>query len=399
MSEQIQTDFTPVTEWVLDQGLGTTDVGTLIAGVCERFNDLGMRILRGHVSVSLLHPRFEARSFTWWRDEDVITTGHEVGSSEEKGWRESPLAALIESGTDAQRFRIDSGEGVDRFPVFTEFVEKGGTDYVSYIVGFGDEETAIARSDGMVCSWLTDRPGGFSRLEIAALRRLRRRLGLAVKTVVREELARSVLNAYLGPRAGAKVLDGSLHLGDGEMIEAVIWFSDLRDSSRHLGESGINGYLDLMNRYFECTAGPVMAAGGDVLRFVGDAMLAMFPLDRFGSREAAVAAAMTAWREARRLQEKENAAASKGDGIGFSVGMHAGELLYGNVGVQERLEFTVVGAAANLAARLERQASERGEPLVMSAEVAHCCGQPVRSLGLADLRGFADPVELFVPGG
>lgn len=397
MTEQIFTDFTPVTEWVLDQGLGSTDVETLLTGVCKRLNDLGMPVLRGHVSISLLHPRFEARSFTWWRDEGFIATGHEVGSSEERDWRESPLAALIESGTDTQRYHIEDGEGLNRFPVFSEFAAKGGTDYVSFVVGFGDEATAIARSDGMVCSWLCDRPGGFTLHEATALRRLRRRLGLAIKTVVREELARSVLNAYLGPRAGAKVLDGSLHLGDGEMIEAVIWFSDLRDSSLHLGEAGITGYLDLMNRYFQCTAGPVMAAGGDVLRFVGDATLAMFPLDRFGSRAAAAAAAMSAWREARRLQAAENAGA--GGDIGFSVGLHAGELLYGNVGVEERLEFTVVGTAANLAARLERQASERGEPLVMSAEVAHHCGQPVRSLGLADLRGFAEPVELFVPEG
>jgi adenylate cyclase len=395
MSELELTDFTPVTEWVLDQGLGSTDVETLLTGVCERFNRLGMPIMRGHVSISLLHPRFEARSFSWWRGEGVIATGHEVGSSEGRDWQESPLAALIASRSDSLRFRIESGEGLDRFPVFTGFAERGATDYVSFIVGFGDEETAIERSDGMVCSWITDRAGGFSPHEVAALRRLCRRFGLAVKTVVREELAQSVVNAYLGPRAGAKVLDGSLHLGDGEMIEAVIWFSDLRDSSRHLGEAGIDGYLDLMNRYFQCTAGPVMAAGGDVLRFVGDAMLAMFPLDRFGSREAAAAAAMSAWREARRLQAAENAGGEAD--IGFSVGLHAGELLYGNVGVEERLEFTVVGAAANLAARLERQASERGVPMVLSAEVARYCGQPVRSLGPAELRGFADPVELFMP--
>jgi adenylate cyclase len=395
MGRESEIDLTALTDWVLEQGLGDTTLDTLVAGIGEQLNAAGIPVIRSHLSVAMLHPRIEARSCSWWRDDGVTETGHELGSSEREDWQGSPLAALLESRKESLRCRICDGDGLDRFAVMHDFVARGGTDYLSFVVGFGDGQTAIDRRDGMLCSWVSDRPGGFTDAEVAALYRLRRRFALAVKVIMREELAGNIVHAYLGERAGQKVLDGSIHLGDGEMIEAVIWFSDLRDSSGHLERSGIDGYLPLMNDYFEATAGAVQNAGGDILRFVGDAMLAIFPLDRFGSARAAVTAALDAHEESRRRQVGLNERRT-GDGerIDFTVGLHLGQLLYGNVGIQERLEFTVVGSAANLAARIERVASEGGWPLVLSSDVAvHAAGR-TRPVGDFNLKGFADGIQL-----
>ena len=150
MVREREIDLTALTDWVLEQGLGETTMDTLVTGIGEQLNAAGIPVIRSHLSVAMLHPRIEARSCSWWRDDGVTETGHELGSSEQADWQGSPLAALLESRQESLRCRICDGEGLDRFSVMQDFAERGGTDYLSFVVGFGDGQTAIDRRDGML---------------------------------------------------------------------------------------------------------------------------------------------------------------------------------------------------------------------------------------------------------
>jgi adenylate cyclase len=203
--------------------------------------------------------------------------------------------------------------------------------------------------------------------------------------------ARNILDAYLGPAAGEKVLSGQIRRGDGQDINAVIWFCDLRDSTPLADSMSRRDFLALLNEYFECVLGPVLEQGGQVLRFIGDAALAIFPV---GARPAeACAKALAAAREALARMDKLNRGRSRP--LRFGIGLHLGELTYGNIGTPSRIEFTVIGAAANEAARIESQCKVLNVDLLVSDRVARALPEAWRSLGSHTLRGVGDKMELF----
>jgi adenylate cyclase len=202
--------------------------------------------------------------------------------------------------------------------------------------------------------------------------------------------AANILDAYLGRQAGEKVLQGRIRRGDAERIHAVIWFCDLRDSTPLADAMGPEAFLALLNEYFECVLGPVLERDGHVLRFIGDAALAIFPV---GSDPAdAATRAVEAAREALTRMEKLNS--NRQTPLRFGIGLHLGDVLYGNIGTRERIEFTVIGAAANEAARIEALCKTLGAPLVVSEQVARHTRHAWRSLGSQALRGVEKPVEL-----
>ena len=250
----------------------------------------------------------------------------------------------------------------------------------------------------MITSWATAHPKGFSKAEIAALQSLQPILGAAVKARVREEAAANVLGAYLGPDAGRRVLAGHIKLGDGERIRAVIWFSDLRGSSALADRLPGEKFLSLLNDYFHCTAGAVLDHGGEVLRFIGDAVLAIFPCPAGEKAEAAAArAALAAVTEAETRRQAKNADRSGAPALDFGIGLHVGEVMFGNIGVPERIEFTVVGPAANEAARLESLTKVLKRPILVSAGFADLLDRPWIPLGRHALRGVGRPMAVFAP--
>ena len=203
--------------------------------------------------------------------------------------------------------------------------------------------------------------------------------------------ARNILDAYLGPNAGAKVLAGQIKRGDGEDIHAVIWFCDLRDSTALADSMSRRDFLSILNEYFECTLEPVLQRKGEVLRFIGDAALAIFPID--GRPREACAAAVEAAREALARMEKANK--KRPLPLRFGIGLHLGELTYGNIGTPGRIEFTVIGAAANEAARIESLCKQLEVDLLVSEHVARVLPIRWRSMGSHTLRGVGDKIELF----
>ena len=252
-------------------------------------------------------------------------------------------------------------------------------------------------------SWMTDRASGFGEWDIDQLQRVSRRLAVACKVQIKDQIARNVLDTYLGPDAGRLVLSGQIRRGDGRRLHAVIWYSDMRRSTTLAESMPAEDFLALVNSYFECTAGAVLAAGGQVLRFIGDAVLAIFPVGECASDAPVPAecgscrAALDAVREAeRRLSALNDERVAAGlEAIDYGLGLHVGEVIYGNIGVPERLEFSVVGPAANEVARIETLTKQLGRRVLASAGFASFAPGSWESLGEHRLRGVGRPVEVF----
>ena len=266
---------------------------------------------------------------------------------------------------------------------------------MGYIVPFGENEL-----DGMAGSWSTDRPSGFSDDDLQALLRLQQRLGVACKMRIKEQIARNVVTAYLGPDAGLRVLSGQIRLGDGETIRAAIWYSDLRDSTRLAESLSQDDFIQLLNIYFECTGGAVLAHGGDILNFIGDAVLAIFPIKNGQSTEQqACSRALAASQDAQRRLAAVNRDRKRegAEPLVFGLGLHVGEVLFGNIGVPERVSFSVIGPTVNEVARLEALTKKLGHPVLASENFACNTADEWVRLGCHKLHGVGDPIEVCAP--
>lgn len=384
-----------VADWLIAQALGTTDLDRLLDGCCHRLRAAGVPLFRAHLTFRTLHPLLRAVGLTWKRGKGTETASYFHDDPRSETWRESPFHHMIEAQLPFLRRRLTGDEALLDFPVLDELRDACVTDYLAYLVTFGENQ-----DDGLVGSWATDRASGFSDRDIQSLLRIQRRLGVACKMQIKEQVTRNVVTAYLGPNAGLRVLDGQIKRGDGETIHAAIWYSDLRDSTRLAESLAAQEYLDLLNGYFECTAGAVIANGGEVLLLLGDAVLAIFPCGTGAESQClACGKILEAVREAETRLAKLNAAraAAGRERIEFGLGLHVGELMFGNIGVPERLQFTVVGSAANEVARLEALARETGRHVVASARFVENLALDWESLGPRRLRGVGEPIEVFAP--
>jgi adenylate cyclase len=225
--------------------------------------------------------------------------------------------------------------------------------------------------------------------------RIQRRLVVSLKVQIKQQIAQTVLDTYLGMDAGRQVLDGQIQRGDGEMIHAVIWYSDMRDSTRLADSVAAEDFLKTVNSYFECTAGAVLANGGEVLRFIGDAVLAIFPI-RDDDPQSACELAMAAARDAEALLRTVNDERARRnlEALDYGLGLHIGDVMFGNIGVPERLEFSVIGPAANEVARIENLTKTLGRRTLASAKFARCVPRYWESTGEHTLKGVGAPLEV-----
>ena len=381
-----------VADWLMERALTESTVEEIVEGCFLRLHAAGIPLMRAHVAFRTLHPLYDAVGLSWAPGGGLTERLFQREHASEQVWQESPPQHLIRTRTPFLRRRLTGPEALLDFPVLREFRDEGGTDYLIYLVAFDQ-----AQASGFWGSWLTDRDGGFSESDIRALRRIQQRFGVALKVTIKDQIAHNVVATYLGPDAGERVLMGQIKRGDGETIHAAIWMSDLRDSTVLAGSLSPESYLALLNSYFECTAGAVLANGGEVLLLIGDAVLAIFPV-RAGE-EAACDAALQAARDARaRLAALNETRKAVGDGpIAFGVGLHLGALMFGNIGVPERLQFTVTGPAANEVARLEALTKTLDRPVLDSAAFAERLPRAWKSLGMHELRGVEGAREIFAP--
>ncbi len=389
-----------VADWLVSKALEGSTVETLLEGCCARLRAAGIPLWRTSLGFRTLHPLFASITLVWRRGEEQLEqTGQEHSTAESsEAWHQSPFFHMLTTGIPFLRRQLTGPEALLDFPVLQDLRDQGGTDYLAYAVEFGGSDAE--RRNGIVVSWTCDRPGGFSESDIQALLRVQRRLAVACKVTIGDQVTGNILTAYLGPDAGRHVLAGQIRLGDGETIYAVIWFSDLRNSTGMADTLPAEDYLKVVNDYFDCTAGAVLANKGEVLRFIGDAVLAIFPIRKSGNTpRRACAQALAAAREAEgRLAELNRARAEAGKGpLNFGIGLHLGDVMFGNIGVPERLEFSVIGPAANEVARLEDLTKTLGRRVLVSGEFARHLTLDWESLGRHGLRGVGDPIEVFAP--
>jgi adenylate cyclase len=383
-----------VADWLMAKALSGGEMESLVEGCCQRLRAAGIPLLRASLAFRTLHPLFAAVSVNWHRDRGLNTTGHlhEVYATTE-GWRNSPFFHMLETGIPFLRRRLSGAEAMVDFPVLEEFRDDGATDYLAYTVSFGNEP-----NDGILGSWATDRSSGFSDREINSLQRVQNRLSVACKIFINEEISRNIVSAYLGPDAGRQVLSGHMKRGDCETIHAVIWYSDMRRSTTLADTLPVEEFLEAINSYFECTAGAVLKNGGEVLRFIGDAVLAIFPIREGGLSEGdACEAALTAARQAQEMMAKINRTRVDigEEELAFGLGLHLGDVMYGNIGVPERLEFSVIGRTANEVARIEDMTKPSGHAVLASGEFARHLPFTPKSLGHHEFRGVGHSIEVF----
>ncbi len=390
--------------WLMDRALGACDPAELLTGCCDRLVAARIPLARAHLGYRTLHPLFRAVTLTWQAGRGLARREHRDGDLRE-ALEAVPAGAAAGSGIGRTRHRLEDSAPAPRVPPLDHLRAQGLSDYSAWGVNFGAcEGHEPAGSDCLVGSWATGRPGGFRDEELAVLKRIERRLAVACKVSIKEQAARNILRAYLGPDAGERVYAGSIARGSGEVIHAVIWFADLRDSTRLSGEMPLGDFLALLNDFFECIAGAVLDHGGEVLRFIGDAVLAVFPMVGHHAKDvrmcpvhrAACATALVAARDAVARVSALNVRRVRGGlpPIGYGIGLHVGDVMYGNIGVPSRVEFSVVGATANHAAKMESLCKVLGVPVVVSSDFAEILPGQWVSLGRHVLPGVAREQEV-----
>lgn len=370
-----------LTGWLMSRALGETRIEDLFRGCCERLNAADVPVVRGSLGFRTLHPLFRAVTLVWRPGREIEIMEHPHGPVSPE-FRQGPHYYMLLNHVPLLRRRLEGDSATLDFPVLSEFRQGGATDYFAYAIPYGEPIPQFDRlqSDGVIGSWLCNRPAGYTEQDIRILRRVQQRLAVACKVGIKTQIAKNILDAYLGPATGRRVYEGKISRGSGEIIHAVIWFSDLRGSTDLSKEMSTEDFLSVLNAFFESVADPVLDGGGEVLRFIGDAMLAIFPMQQHTvsdprecpEHRAACAKAMAAAHDAiRRMRKLNDARAAKAEKpIGYGIGLHVGDVMYGNIGVPRRVEFTVVGHAANHAAKMESLCKSLNVPLLVSRQFA-----------------------------
>jgi adenylate cyclase len=387
---------TAIAAWITDAALAGLSEEEILAGLCERETANGLPLARALVLIDTLHPVYQGRAFRWTRAQKQTTLTEYGRTDADAGrWERSPFYWLEQSGESILRRRL-STQTDKEFGIFPELRSDGMTDYVALASRFAGGEM-IGEMDGVYSSWASDAPEGFSDDDIAEIRRLMPSLALAVKSATLARVAGTLVETYLGRDPGRRVLQGRIKRGVPERIQAVLWFSDLRGYTRLSDTATPEEIIPLLNDYADAIISAIHDEGGDVLKLMGDGTLAIFAADdRRHSSEAALAAAFAARRGVAEVnQERAAAELPKTD---MYLGLHIGDVFYGNIGSKERLDFTVIGPAVNEVSRIASMCRSLEQPLLVSSAFAEAIGESrsrLISVGRYALRGVGRPQELF----
>ena len=384
----------PLTHWLLREAWLCTTAAELTEQVARRMVAIGVPLWRFNVNLWTLHPQIAGLRLNWTRDRDgVVESETPHGALRQPAYLNSPVRYVSE-GLGGVRQRLDVDDPDFTFPIMKELRAAGGTDYVAMPLPFSD-----GRFQTMTLA--TDDPAGFTTAQLGQVFEAALALGRFYEVLTLRHNAMVLFDTYLGQRTGRQVLSGLTRRGDGETISAAILYCDLRDSTVLAASLSREDYLALLNDFFERAVEPVLAGGGEVLKFIGDAVLAIFPLtgaDDEAARALACRAAHTAAQEiVGRIADAPTRAGALP--VQCAVGLHFGEVMYGNVGAPNRLDFTVIGTAANVAARLSARCKVLDQSLLLSADIARYVSDELRSLGEQELANVPDALEVFVVAG
>jgi adenylate cyclase len=372
---------------IIESGIADQPLTTLVEAAMQRLIAAGVPIDRMNVGFRILHPLFDGMSITWTRETGAEVFYAALVDKEGSEFRLSPFYVMLSDGSREWRLRLDHDD-IERFPLLMQLREKGFTDYLALIVAFGDAELHPQSLDGLATSWSTRSPQGFNGSDIAAMRSVLTPLALVFRLAIKDQITKAALNTFHGPLVGGRILSGTIKRGDGERLAAALWYSDLRNSTGLADQLPVDAFLDLLNAYFDCAAGAVMAQGGQVLDIIGDAILAFFPAGDNGGTEACAQALQAASAARDRLAALKREGSGKARAIEFGIGVHFGDVVFGNAGTPERLKFGVLGRAVNEVARTADMTKSLRRPVVVSDEVARRASVTLADLGLHELRGI-----------
>lgn len=391
-------DVQAISDWLVKQGLYTAGFETLFAGFCERLAAAGVPLWRGQVAMRTLHPSVDAIAYRWRPASGVESASLLYSDSESEAWLRSPFHHMLASGARTLRHRLDGERTTLPFPILDEFRAAGATDYYARFIGFRFEARKDARS-GVISSWTTDQAGGFSEQDISTLDRLLPRLALSLKSTLTYQFSINLLDTYVGPDAGRRILGGEIRRGAAEVIRAVLWLADLRGFTAFSDTTPKEEVFGTLDEYFDCMVRPLVGHGGQVLKFLGDGLLGTFDLQHM-EKDAVCRESLDSAVEALKLVHELNAerrAAGK-PVLELDLALHLGDVLYGNVGALDRQDFTLIGAAVNEASRIETLCAPLDRNLLISetfAKAASQCTGRLVSLGRHHLRGVREAQELF----
>jgi adenylate cyclase len=390
--------------WAVREGLRGADAYHLFDGYCQRLVIDGLPLWRAHAAMETLHPQWNGYGYTWRRDLNAIAPeNYPHGDVYEQSFVASPFYALMQRAragedTPAMRRRIATSPEERDFPVLEEFHAAGATDYLSQLFVYG-ETGDRSQGTGIAYSFTADRAGGFSDDDVTLVQATLPALSLAMKAHAGHVIASGLLGAYLGGDAGRRVHAGSIMRGSVENLRAVIWYADIRGFTPLSDAAPGSVVVELLNDVFEILTASLRERGGQVLKFIGDAMLSIFPFedaDRAETCRRALDAAVEAMRNIDALRAARGAAGAPAAPV--DLALHLGDALYGNVGAIDRLDFTVIGPAINEATRIEALCEPLGRAVLVSAEFVEGMNDAdprLTSLGRHALRGVKERKEIF----
>jgi adenylate cyclase len=389
--------------WAVREGLRGAAAYDLFDGYCQRLVVDGVPLWRAHVAMETLHPQWSGYGFTWRRDLNAIQPEQYARGEIGADWLGSPMYDLVRrarAGEDnpAMRRRLEAGPEQRDFPALRDFFAEGATDYFGQLFVFG-ERGDPAQGSGVVYSFAADRAGGFADDDVLLLQATLPALSLAMKAHAGYVIASALLQTYLGEQTGKRVHAGAIERGSVESIHAVLWYADIRGFTPASDAYPGPVIVDLLDNVFETMAAALRSRGGEVLKFLGDGMLATLPFaqtDRAATCRRALDAAVEAMRELETLNVSRAAAGLPAATV--DLALHLGEVLYGNVGAADRLDFTVVGPAVNEVARIEALCEPLNRAVLISAEFAAAVEDGenrLQSLGRYNLRGIREAKEIY----
>ena len=377
-----------IVTWVLTDGHRTATTAELLDKIAWRLVGEGVTLSRATLSIGTLHPQLLGFGVRWWRDRELIEESQFAhGMDETSDYLDSPMRPAMERGETA-RYRLDRDD-IANFPLLVSLRDAGATGYLACPL------TVLGKRHQVV-TFATDRDGGFADRDIAAIGRVLPALGVVVESKALRRLTANVLDTYLGRTIGRHILNGEIQRRQGQEITAALLATDLRGFTSLSDRLPAHDLIELLDDYFDAVTSPIAERGGEVLKFVGDGLLAIFATDADGKRASAQAALEAGEEALARLESLNRVRQQAGRAlIRVGIGLHVGTVYYGNVGAADRLDFTAIGPAVNLVCRLESLTKRLDRPMLLSRDFSKLCGRTLVSLGFHPVRGLSDPEEVF----
>ena len=379
-----------ITDWLVDGARSAPNPARMMAETCERLVAAGLPLWRVGVFIRTLHPDIFGRNFIWKPGAEVEIGTVSFGIQDAPEFNASPLAIVFREGIEV-RGRPDDPES-KRFPVIDDMRAEGVTDYIALPLMFVDGQAHAS-------SWTTKQPGGFTDEQLDGLRQLVVPLARVIEIISLRRTAALLLDTYVGNRAGERILAGQIRRGHTETMNAAIWLSDLRGFTRLSDRLPSEIVVDILNRYFDCQVEAIRRRGGEVLKFMGDGLLAVFPV---AGNDGDAAEVCNQVLEAVDECRASVACLTYSEGghvveeFRFGLALHIGTVLYGNIGGSNRLDFTCIGPAVNLAARLEKIAGSLHRTVVASASFTEVCtAGRWTDLGEFPIAGFSKAERVY----